>query len=162
MVPHVALRHPLAFCIAEPNDSVPPNRTSCTLREAHIGSDRCREVDERVNAFRLVQGVIASVPRGKVITYGNAAAAAGFPGAARLTVRALQTGKGLPWHRVVGAGGRISLEGEEGREQRLRLEIEGVSFRGGRVRMDLHAWAPRSSKRRRSLGRNAGTRRRPN
>ena len=84
--------------------------------------------------------VIARVPYGKVVTYGQVATAAGFPGAARLTVWALQGGTGLPWHRVVAAGGRIALPGTEGQEQRLRLELEGVTFRGGRVRMDLHHW----------------------
>jgi methylated-DNA-protein-cysteine methyltransferase related protein len=93
-----------------------------------------------LSKFRFV---IARVPRGKVITYGQVAIAAGFPGAARLTVRALYRGSELPWHRVVGSGGRISLTGEEGREQRLRLRMEGVTFRGGRVRMDLHGWMPR-------------------
>jgi len=86
--------------------------------------------------------VIAGVPRGKVITYGGVAAAAGVPGAARLTVRALRAHEGLPWHRVVAAGGRIALDGLEGQEQRRRLAIEGVRFRGGRVRMDLHLWSP--------------------
>jgi methylated-DNA-protein-cysteine methyltransferase related protein len=94
-------------------------------------------------ALGKFRAVIARVPRGKVITYGQVAAVAGFPRAARLTVRALQNSEGLPWHRVVGAGGRIALVGEEGREQRLRLEIEGVTFRGRRVRMDLHGWMPR-------------------
>ncbi|MFZ0830777.1 MAG: MGMT family protein [Thermoplasmata archaeon] len=89
--------------------------------------------------------MIASVPRGKVITYGQVAAAGGFPGAARLTVWALQRGEGLPWHRVVGAGGRIALPGDEGREQRLRLQVEGVTFRGNRVRMDRHNWIPTTS-----------------
>jgi len=79
-----------------------------------------------------------------VITYGQVAAAGGFPGAARLTVWALQGGRGLPWHRVVAAGGRIALPGQEGREQRLRLKLEGVRFRGERVRMDLHNWTPRT------------------
>lgn len=87
--------------------------------------------------------VIARVPRGRVITYGQVAEAAGFPGAARLTVRALWAGQGLPWHRVVAAGGRIALPGPEGEEQRLRLRLEGVTFRGGRVRMDVHGWVPR-------------------
>jgi len=50
---------------------------------------------------------------------------------------------------VVGAGGRIALPGEEGREQRLRLEMEGVTFRGGRVRMDLHGWTPARDRTRR-------------
>lgn len=102
-----------------------------------------------LTALTRIQNVIARVPRGRVITYGQAAAAAGFPGAPRLTVRALHAGEGLPWHRVVGAGGRISLPGEEGREQRLRLEMEGVTFRSGRVRMDLHGWSPRSDVRHR-------------
>lgn len=91
--------------------------------------------------------VIALVPRGRVITYGQVAEAAGFPRGARLTVRALQGSSGLPWHRVIAAGGRIALPGEEGREQRLRLEIEGVRFRAGRVRLDLHGWTPTSRRR---------------
>jgi len=93
--------------------------------------------------FTHLRAVIARVPRGKVITYGQVAEAAGFPGAARQTVWALHGSKGLPWHRVVAAGGRIALAGEQGLEQRLRLETEGVTFRGGRVRMDLHGWSPK-------------------
>jgi methylated-DNA-protein-cysteine methyltransferase related protein len=91
-----------------------------------------------------IRAVIARVPRGRVITYGQAAAAAGFPRAARLTVRALQGTAPLPWHRVVAAGGRIALPGASGAEQRLRLEVEGVTFRGGKVRMDIHGWTPRA------------------
>ena len=97
---------------------------------------------EELSTLGRFRSVIASVPRGKVVTYGQVAEAAGFPGGARLTVRALQGVEGLPWHRVVGAGGRIALSGEDGREQRLRLEMEGVTFRGARVRMDLHGWSP--------------------
>lgn len=96
--------------------------------------------------------VIAAVPRGKVITYGQVAVVSGFPGAARLTVRALQSAEGLPWHRVVAAGGRIALPDELGREQRMRLETEGVTFRGGRVRMELHGWLPRTSGKRKPRG----------
>ena len=99
-----------------------------------------------MSALARLRRVIANVPRGKVITYGQVAAAGGFPGAARLAVRALYAGAGLPWHRVVGAGGRISLSGVEGQEQRLRLRMEGVTFRGGRVRMDLHNWIPRTGR----------------
>ena len=103
-----------------------------------------------MNTLNRIRNVIARVPRGRVITYGQAAAIAGFPGAARLTVWALHAGEGLPWHRVVAAGGRIALPGEEGREQRLRLEMEGVTFRSGRVRMDLHSWSPKLRPRRQS------------
>lgn len=93
-----------------------------------------------------IRSVVARVPRGRVVTYGEVAAIAGFPGAARLTVRALQQGERLPWHRVVAAGGRIALAGVDGEEQRLRLRMEGVAFLGGRVRLDLHRWSPGRAK----------------
>jgi methylated-DNA-protein-cysteine methyltransferase-like protein len=68
------------------------------------------------------------------MTYGEVAEAAGHPGAARQVVWALrQAGPDVPWHRVIGADGRIRLPGENGLEQRLRLETEGVRFRNGRV-----------------------------
>jgi methylated-DNA-protein-cysteine methyltransferase-like protein len=82
-----------------------------------------------------VRAAILKVPRGKVSSYGAIARAAGFPGAARQVVGALRQSHGLPWHRVVAAGGRIALPGESGFEQRFRLETEGVGFSGRRVRM---------------------------
>jgi len=101
------------------------------------------------DALARIRAVIALVPRANVITYGHVAEAAGFPRGARLTVRALQHADDLPWHRVVAAGGRIALPGDEGREQRLRLELEGVTFRRERVCMELHAWRPAAAKKRR-------------
>jgi alkylated DNA nucleotide flippase Atl1 len=44
----------------------------------------------------------------------------------------------LPWHRVVGSGGTIKCPGEAAAEQRFRLRMEGVTFRGARVNMKLH------------------------
>ena len=82
-----------------------------------------------------IRAAIRKIPRGKVSTYGAIARAAGFPGAARQVVRALQKSYGLPWQRVVAAGGRIALPGERGLEQRFRLEAEGVKFSGKKVRM---------------------------
>lgn len=76
------------------------------------------------------------------MTYGQVAATAGFPRAARLTVRALYSSERLPWHRVVGAGGRISLRGADGQEQRLRLQTEGVRFIGNRVPLERFGWSP--------------------
>ncbi len=81
---------------------------------------------------------IRKIPRGKVSTYGAVARAAGFPGAARQVVRALHAGIDLPWHRVLGAGGQIKLRGDSAIEQRLRLESEGVTFRGRKVDMARH------------------------
>jgi methylated-DNA-protein-cysteine methyltransferase-like protein len=88
--------------------------------------------------FPRIRAVILKIPRGKVSTYGAIAKAAGFPGAARQVVWALRGAHGLPWHRVVAAGGRIALPGESGMEQRFRLESEGVHFSGSRVRMAEH------------------------
>jgi methylated-DNA-protein-cysteine methyltransferase related protein len=82
-----------------------------------------------------IRATVRKIPRGKVSTYGAVARAAGFPGAARQVVRALQSSYGLPWQRVVAAGGRIALPGDRGLEQRFRLETEGVKFSGKRVRM---------------------------
>ncbi len=84
--------------------------------------------------------VVARIPKGKVMTYGSVAEAAGYPGAARQVAWALHNNsRGLPWHRVLGAGGNIRLPGEAGLEQRMRLQQEGVAFRGSRVNMERHA-----------------------
>ena len=88
--------------------------------------------------FKPIRETVRRIPRGKVATYGQVAKAAGFPGAARQVVWALRGARGIPWHRVIGAGGKILLPGEAGLDQRIRLENEGVRFRGGRIRMDLH------------------------
>lgn len=101
-----------------------------------------------------IRATILKIPRGKVSTYGAIARAAGYPGAARQVVRALHQSHGLPWHRVVAAGGRIALKGESGMEQRFRLEAEGVRFSGPRVRMrefEFKFPAARKRKRKRSV-----------
>ena len=76
----------------------------------------------------------------KVSTYGAVARAAGFPGAARQAAAILRNGFGLPWQRVLGAGGEIKLRGDSAMEQRFRLEAEGVRFRGRRVDMKIYEW----------------------
>jgi methylated-DNA-protein-cysteine methyltransferase-like protein len=94
-----------------------------------------------------IRDTIRTIPKGKVATYGDVANAAGFPGRARQVVWALRGARGLPWHRVVGAGGKIMLPGENGLEQRLRLETEGVAFRNGRVWMERHQHSFKPAKR---------------
>jgi methylated-DNA-protein-cysteine methyltransferase-like protein len=85
--------------------------------------------------FSKIRATILSIPRGHVSTYGAVAKAAGIPRGARLVVRTLGQSHGLPWHRVVAAGGRIAIPGEGGLDQRFRLEMEGVKFSGRKVRM---------------------------
>jgi methylated-DNA-protein-cysteine methyltransferase-like protein len=81
---------------------------------------------------------IRKVPRGHVSSYGAIAKAAGYPGAARQVAWTLHSSAGLPWHRIVGADGEIKLRGDSAIEQRLRLEAEGVGFRGRKVNMRVH------------------------
>jgi methylated-DNA-protein-cysteine methyltransferase-like protein len=89
--------------------------------------------------FEEIRKVVAKIPKGRVATYGAVAEAAGFPGNARRVAWALRKTDGrLPWHRVLGSGGKILLPKEAGAEQRLRLTLEGVAFRGARVAMDQH------------------------
>ena len=91
--------------------------------------------------FDQIRKTVSRIPRGKVATYGQVAEAAGFPGRARQVVWALQgVGETLPWHRVVGAGGKILLTGEHGQDPKLRLQNEGVAFSGSRIRLAAHGW----------------------
>jgi methylated-DNA-protein-cysteine methyltransferase-like protein len=88
-------------------------------------------------AFRRV---ILSIPKGKVATYGQVAEAAGYPRLHRAVARFLQAAPTdrLPWQRVIGAGGAIKLRFQAAAEQRLRLRMEGVTFRGKRVDLAAH------------------------
>ena len=97
-----------------------------------------------------IRSTIRHIPRGKVATYGDVAYAAGFPGAARQVVWALHGSRGLPWQRVLGAGGKILLPGEKGVEQRFLLRSEGVAFVGLRVDMKQHryCWSHLSKRKR--------------
>ena len=89
--------------------------------------------------LNTIRDTIRKIPKGKVSTYGEVAKAAGFPGCARQVVWALHSAsRGIPWHRVVGAGGKILLPSDKGLEQRLRLETERVAFRNGRVWLEKH------------------------
>ena len=104
-----------------------------------------RRLDRAVTSTNLQARIIAAIrkiPRGKVSTYGAVARAAGHPGAARQVVGVLRSAFGLPWQRVLGAGGEIKLRGDSAIEQRLRLEAEGVMFRGRRVNMKRHEFKP--------------------
>jgi methylated-DNA-protein-cysteine methyltransferase related protein len=88
--------------------------------------------------FQEIWNVVAAIPRGQVSTYGAVARAAGLPGRARLAGRALRESPKemrLPWHRVVGAGGRIVFPRTAlaHREQTRRLRAEGVVVNEGRV-----------------------------
>jgi methylated-DNA-protein-cysteine methyltransferase related protein len=87
--------------------------------------------------------LVRQIPRGSVVTYGDVASLLHPPCNPRLVGWALRKappGLALPWHRVLAAGGRIALPGANGLDQRLRLQTEGVTFAGPRVRLKLHQW----------------------
>ena len=90
------------------------------------------------DALETIWQVVCAIPRGRASTYGAVARAAGLPGRARLTGYALRVAPQelhLPWHRVVGAGGRIVFPSgsRQHKEQSKRLRAEGVSVTAGRV-----------------------------
>lgn len=107
------------------------------MMKRRITKDAARPNEIRDAAFRRM---IRSIPKGSVATYGQVAAAAGYPLYHRAVARLLGTAQShsLPWQRVVGAGGEIKLRFEAGAEQRLRLQLEGVTFRGRKVDLASH------------------------
>src|SRR5262245_3235042 len=103
--------------------------------------------------FKEVYAVVRTIPRGKVLTYGQIATLLGSPYMARQVGWAMHgCPKGLPWQRVVGAGGKILINsqsvGEGSLLQRKLLQMEGVRFKGQRIDMDAHQFFPSSLKRR--------------
>jgi methylated-DNA-protein-cysteine methyltransferase-like protein len=102
--------------------------------------------------FDTVYALVSQIPRGRVATYGQIAALAGRTRGARAVGWALRAlgasgARRVPWHRVVGRGGRVSLgERPAGLEQRRRLRAEGVRFRSGRVDLVRHGLRAASSR----------------
>ncbi|MGA2099810.1 MAG: MGMT family protein [Candidatus Sulfotelmatobacter sp.] len=120
------------------------------MKRKGLGRRATQTVPDKAAAMRLkIEQTVRAIPRGKVSTYGGVARAAGFPGAARMVARVLRRGFGLPWQRVLGAGGAIKLTGDSAIEQRLRLEAEGVRFRGRKVDMKQSEWKSESPGKRR-------------
>src|SRR6267378_2482752 len=91
--------------------------------------------------YRYVQ----RIPRGRVLTYGGLAKALRLPGGARTAGRAMAatpSGKGIPWHRVLGERGKILIREPYASLQRKLLESEGVTIVGVRVDLERHLWKP--------------------
>jgi methylated-DNA-protein-cysteine methyltransferase related protein len=89
--------------------------------------------------YRLVK----QIPRGRVTTYGALARRLRFRGGARAVgyaMAACPNGRGIPWHRVVGAGGRLIIREPYAGLQRRMLESEGIVIGGSRVDMRRYAW----------------------
>jgi methylated-DNA-protein-cysteine methyltransferase related protein len=99
----------------------------------------------------MILAAVRRIPRGKVCTYGNVAEVAGLPRRARLVgtvLRQTPSARGLPWYRVINAGGRISFPvgSDAYARQRHKLEAEGVVFAGGRVDLRRYGWPARDER----------------
>jgi methylated-DNA-protein-cysteine methyltransferase related protein len=89
--------------------------------------------------YRLVK----QIPRGRVLSYGALARTLRLPGGARTAGRAMAatpSGKGIPWHRVVGERGKILIREPYASLQKKLLESEGVKVVESRVDLRTHLW----------------------
>lgn len=94
-----------------------------------------------MRVYRLVK----KIPRGRVMTYGQLARVLKLRGGARAAGRAMAAcpaGRGIPWHRVVGAGGRLLIREPYASLQRRLLESEGTPVVGMRVDLEKHGLLP--------------------
>ena len=96
-------------------------------------------------SWEPVYRLVKQIPRGRVITYGALAKALHLRGGARTAGRAMAatpSGKGIPWHRVVGDRGKLLIREPYASLQRKLLESEGVSLLGSRVELRVYLWTP--------------------
>jgi len=111
---------------------------------------RPRDAADTSGTHARIHAIVRRIPQGRVATYGQVARLAGLPNHARLVgyaLAALHDSTTVPWHRVVNAEGRVSLRraaSDGATLQRIRLEAEGVTFRGGRVPLAEFGWRPRT------------------
>lgn len=106
-----------------------------------------------------VYKLVKQIPRGRVLTYGALAKVLRLRGGARTAGRAMGAtpkGKGIPWHRVLGANGKILIREPYASLQKKLLESEGVEVVERRVNMKRHAWTPTRTKKARSKRAGAG------
>lgn len=104
-------------------------------------------------SWEPVYRLVKRIPRGRVTTYGTLAKVLRLPGGARAVgyaMAACPNGRGIPWHRVIGAGGRLMIPEPHGSLQRRLLEAEGVKIGDSRrIDMARYIWLPKK----RSAGR---------
>lgn len=100
-------------------------------------------------AWDAVYKLVKTIPRGRVLTYGQVARSVKLRGGARAAGRAMAacpSGRGIPWHRVLGSGGRILIREPLAQLQRQLLASEGVRLIERRVDLRKHGWTPKKKK----------------
>src|SRR6202047_1066336 len=96
-------------------------------------------------SWDAVYRLVKQIPRGRVLSYGALAKALRLAGGARSAGRAMAatpSGKGIPWHRVVGERGKILIREPYASLQRKLLESEGITILESRVDLKRHLWKP--------------------
>ncbi len=109
-------------------------------------------------SWEPVYRLVKRIPRGRVTTYGEVARALRLPGGARavgFALAATPRGRGIPWHRVLGAGGRIRVPEGYAALQRKLLATEGIPCGDPTIDLQRYGWSPlrvKKGRRRRSGG----------
>ncbi len=104
---------------------------------------------KNAGSWDYIYRTVKRIPRGRVVTYGQLAKFLRVPGGARTVGFAMAgcpSGHGIPWHRVVGAGGRLLPREPYASKQRMLLETEGTTFAGMKVDLAAHQWQRPKSK----------------
>jgi len=97
----------------------------------------------RTDFVGRVLSVVRRIPSGRLATYGDVAALAGRPGAARAvgTIMSRAPVDGLPYHRVVAANGCLGGYGGAESLKAHLLRAEGIIVHGRRIpRFEDHRW----------------------
>jgi methylated-DNA-protein-cysteine methyltransferase related protein len=111
-------------------------------------SGRVARKEPKIMSWDPVYRLVKRIPRGRVTTYGELAQKLRIRGGARAVgyaMAACPSGRGIPWHRVVGAGGRLIIREPYASLQRRMLETEGVTIEGRRIEMQRYAWTKKKS-----------------
>jgi methylated-DNA-protein-cysteine methyltransferase-like protein len=98
-----------------------------------------------MSSWDPVYRLVKQIPRGRVLSYGVLARVLRLRGGARSAGRAMAatpSGKGIPWHRVLGEGGKILVREPYASLQKKLLESEGVAVIESRVNLKQHLWKP--------------------
>jgi methylated-DNA-protein-cysteine methyltransferase-like protein len=96
-------------------------------------------------SWDAVYRLVKQIPRGRVLSYGALAGILRLPGGARSAGHAMAatpSGRGIPWHRVVGERGKILIREPYASLQKKLLESEGVTVIESRVDLKRHLWTP--------------------
>ena len=99
------------------------------------------------DARRALFALVPSIPSGRVMTYGQLADVLAERDEATLTARQVgrmmgQAPEGVPWHRVVNASGRSSIDSPSSRRQETRLQEEGVEMNDHRLSLRRYRYEP--------------------